>query len=110
MNWLAIIAGLFLAQTPPREPTVIACKFERLPLMVMVLRGGMGADDNTLQIGQDAPVKLNVGSTLMTAERDAQEFTFSLRLPASVSVSAPGNDTQTYDGECVVAAQSEQPR
>jgi hypothetical protein len=48
----------------------------------------MGADDNTLQVGQTKHVPLNVGSSLMTAQYGAQEFVFSLRLPANVSVTA----------------------
>jgi hypothetical protein len=79
----------------------IACKFDRLPVMLMIIRGGMGAKDNTLQIGSSPPVPLSVGSSLMLASSGAQEFTFSLRLPATVTVSAAGNDQQTFDGECV---------
>ncbi len=49
------------------------------------------------------PVPLSVGSSLMTAERGAQELVFSLRMPTNVSISAPGNDTITYYGECITA-------
>ncbi|WP_146226107.1 hypothetical protein [Phyllobacterium leguminum] len=83
------------------EPTVVACQFEKMPLMILTFRGGMGADNNTLQVGQTKPVELSVGSSLMAAQYGAQNMTFSLRLPANVSVSAPGQDTKTFSGECV---------
>jgi hypothetical protein len=87
------------------EPTVISCQFEHLPPMLMIVRGGMGANDNSLQIGQRPPIPLSIGSSLMLAEVGIQEFTFSLRLPASVSISAPRNDTLTYYGECISSLQ-----
>lgn len=110
-RWLApallVFAGSSLAATVSKasDPTVISCNFEHMPPMLMIVRGGMGADDNSLQIGQRPPVPLNVGSSLMSAEVGGQRFTFSLRLPASVSVSAPGNDTMTYHGECISSLQ-----
>lgn len=70
-----------------------SCNFEHLPPMLMMIRGGMGANDNSLQIGQRPPVPLSVGSSLMLAEVGIQEFAFSLRLPSSVSISTPVNDT-----------------
>ncbi|RWB93111.1 MAG: hypothetical protein EOQ56_35485 [Mesorhizobium sp.] len=87
------------------EPTIVSCQFEKMPPMILTFRGGMGASDNTLQVGQTKPVPLSVGSSLMSAAYGAQEFTFSLRLPASVSVSAPGQDTQTFHGECISSLQ-----
>lgn len=87
------------------EPTAVACQFEHMPLMLFILRGGMGADDNTVQIGQSEPLKLSVGSSLMSATQGNQDLTFSLRLPANVSVSAPGNDTMSYFGECISSFQ-----
>lgn len=87
------------------EPVVVSCNFERMPPMLLTFRGGMGADDNTLQIGQTPPVPLSVGSSMMLASYGAQEFSFSLRLPASVSVSAPGQDTKTFYGECISSLQ-----
>jgi hypothetical protein len=80
--------------------TVIVCKFENMPTMRLTIRGGMGASDNTLKVGKSKPVKLNVGSSLMIANVGAQELVFSLRLPQSVTVSAPGNNSLTYFGEC----------
>jgi hypothetical protein len=87
-------------QTAQSAATVIVCKFEHMPTMKLTLRGGMGANDNTLKVGKAKPVKLNVGSSLMIASYGAQELVFSLRLPQSVTVSAPDNDTLTYFGEC----------
>ncbi len=78
-----------------------ACKFEHLPLILIISRGGMGAKDNTVQIGDNRPVPLNIGSGLMITEFKGQEFVFSLRMPASVSVSSHETDTITYHGECI---------
>jgi hypothetical protein len=84
------------------EQVVVACKFEKLPLMLLTFNGGMGSEENTLQIGERTPVLLSVGSSLMVATVDAQEFVFSLRMPASVTVSGPGSsDNRTFDGECI---------
>lgn len=79
----------------------VACKFEHLPLMLFIFRGGMGADDNTVQIGQNDPVTLNVGSSLMIAKFQNQEFIFSLDMPANVSIHGRGSNTLTYHGECI---------
>lgn len=100
---LALLATspLLLCSAPASALSVTACKFEHLPLMLLINRGGMGASDNTLQIGDAHPVPLSIGSSLMLATVGAQEFTFSLRMPMNVSVSAPGNDTQTMYGECI---------
>lgn len=46
------------------EHTVISCKFEHLPPMLMIIRGGMGATDNSWQVGQTSPVPLNVSATI----------------------------------------------
>lgn len=100
---LALFAAspLLLFSSPASALSVTACKFERLPLMLIIARGGMGASDNTLQVGETPPVPLSMGSSLMLATVGVQELTFSLRMPSSVSVSAPGNDTQTFYGECI---------
>lgn len=100
---LSIIACAVFTLIAPlaSAASVTACKFDRLPLMLLVTRGGMGASDNTLQIGNEKPVPLYVGSSLMNASVGAQSLTFSLRMPVNVSVSAQGADTQTYFGECV---------
>ena len=94
-----------LLQSAAGEPTVVSCKFEHLPPMLLTFRGGMGANDNTLQVGQAPPVPLSVGSSLMVAEIGVQELTFSLRMPASVSIAAPGNDIITYYGDCISSLQ-----
>ncbi|ESX62685.1 hypothetical protein X759_34450 [Mesorhizobium sp. LSHC420B00] len=99
--WLLLLPTMATAA----EPTVVSCQFEKMPPMILTFRGGMGADDNSLQVGQTKPVPMSVGSNLMTAAYGAQEFTFSLRLPANVSVSAPGQDTQTFYGECISSLQ-----
>ena len=100
-----LISGPVLAAA--EEPTVVACTFEKLPLMIMTIRGGMGASDNTLQVGQTPPVPLEIGSGLSTATHGGQNFIFSLRSPASVTVYPAGNDSQfqTFDGECISTLQ-----
>ena len=98
-----LIAGPALAAT--QQPTVIACSFDKQPLMIMTIRGGMGASDNTLQVGQTPPVQLDMGSGLMIATYSAQEYTFSLRNPASVTVSGAGSAFQTFNGECISTLQ-----
>lgn len=89
------------------EHVVVSCQFDKMPPMILIFRGGMGGEDNSLQVGQTKPVPLSVGSSLMSAEYGAQSFVFSLRLPASVSVNAPGQDTQTFFGECISTLQQE---
>lgn len=107
LDRLAVAIALAMTTTTSvaAEPTVVSCRFEKMPPMILTFRGGMGADDNTLQVGQTPAVPLNVGSSMMLATYGAQEFSFSLRLPASVSVSAPGSDTATYSGECISSLQ-----
>lgn len=83
--WIRRGFSLPVGASAASEPTVVSCKFEHLPPMLLTFRGGMGANDNTLQVGQAPPVALSVGSSLMVAEIGAQELTFSLRMPASVS-------------------------
>jgi hypothetical protein len=96
---LFLLTSMVTQAEPLPKPLVVVCKFEHLPRMELTI--GSSQKSSTLQIGTENPVQLFVGSNLMTAEAGAQEFTFSLRLPASVTVSAPGNDTLTYEGECV---------
>lgn len=93
------------AHSEAEEPKVIACIFEKQPLMIMIVRGGMGATDNTLQIGQAPPVSLEIGSSLSIATRGTQEFVFSLRPPASVTVNGAGSSSMTYGGECISTVQ-----
>ncbi len=82
------------------KPTIITCTFEKQPVMIMTIRGGMGASDNTLQIGQTSPVPLEIGSGLSTATQGGRDFIFSLRTPASVTVIHTGSADQTFRGEC----------
>ncbi len=93
------------AYSATKEPTVVACTFEKLPLMIMIVRGGMGASDNTLQVGQKPPVPLEIGSGLSIATHGTQEFIFSLRSPASVTVIRAGSDDQTFSGKCISTLQ-----
>jgi len=103
---LAFISPLS-AHSATEEPTVVACNFEKQPLMIMIIRGGMQASDNTLQVGQTPPVPLEIGSGLSTATHGKQDFIFSLRSPASVTVYPAGSDShfQTYNGECISTLQ-----
>ena len=102
---IATITSVLICTIPAfaGEPVVVSCKFENLPLMMLILRGGMGADDNTLQVGDNKPVTLGVGFGLSTAQYGAQEFVFSLRLPQTVTVSnnSSMNDYKAYSGECI---------
>jgi hypothetical protein len=84
------------------EPTFFSCNFEKLPTMLMAIRGGVGASNNTHQVGNGPPVELSMSSNIMIAEYGAQEFVFALRLPASVKVSNAGfeRSTMTNYGEC----------
>ena len=93
------------AHSATKEPTVVACTFEKLPLMIMTIRGGMGASDNTLQVGQTQPVPLEIGSGMSTATHGKQDFIFSLRSPASVTVIRAGSDDQTFSGKCISTLQ-----
>lgn len=90
--------SLFNAQAASSEDnlTPVACQFEHLPLMLMTIRDGMGGQNNTLQIGDNEPVPLFVGSSLMNAEFQGQGYVFSLRIPANVTV-----DSITYHGTCI---------
>jgi hypothetical protein len=101
LPWLLVISSQTRALA--EEPVVVVCNFQKLPVMILTFRDGMGGDKNTLQIGERPPVPLSVGSSLMTATNGAQEFVFSLRLPASVLITNQGSagTTVTYGGECV---------
>lgn len=100
-----MLAGTATTIAATEEPVIVSCQFDKMPPMILTFRGGMGAQDNTLQVGQTKPVQLSVGSSLMTAHYGAQQFVFSLRLPASISISAPGQNAQTYYGECISTLQ-----
>jgi hypothetical protein len=102
---LAFVLIFRPAHSATKEPTVVACTFEKLPLMIMTIRGGMGASDNTLQVGQTQPVLLEIGSGMTTATHGKQDFIFSLRSPASVTVNAAGSDSRTFSGECISTLQ-----
>lgn len=105
---LMLLAFAFISDpvhSATNEPAVVACSFEKLPLMIMTIRGGMGASDNTLQVGQTAPVPLEIGSGLSTASHGGQDFIFSLRPPASITVTRAGAADQTYRGTCISTLQ-----
>lgn len=94
--------GLALIGVPPPhpEPVILACKFEELPLMLIIIRGGMGAESNTLQIGQDPPVQIFQGSQFMSAEADGYELTFSFN-PTPLLTASDESSSETYKGECI---------
>lgn len=94
---------LFLPLKVSAQPVkvAIACDFEKLPLILILVKGGMGADDNTIKIGNNAPVPISIGSGLMSAEFQGQSYTFSLRLPANVSIDSPSTGSVTYHGHCI---------
>lgn len=89
----------------PTEPErIVACDFENMPLVLMRFRGGMGASDNTVQIGNASPLSLSVGSGLMSASDAPYDYTFSLHEPATVSVHHLGDsNSRTFYGECISA-------
>lgn len=93
---LPILLALASAQSVDK-PVVVRCQFKGMPPMSLTFYGGR---EGSLKVGKSKPVPLYVGSSLSTATYGAQELTFSLRLPASVTVSADGNDTKTYGGVC----------
>lgn len=87
-----------------RDETVVVCDFENMPLMIMRFRGGMGANDNTVQIGQGEPLRLSVGSGMMVASNAPYGYTFSLHEPATVSVHHQGDsNSRDFYGECITA-------
>lgn len=94
-----MLIPIILAAALASDATVLRCKFEKMPAMVLTF-SGVGNSDSSLRIGARGPFPMVVGSTLSTATVGAPEFTFSLRYPMSVTVSAPGNDTITYGGDC----------
>ena len=105
LNLLVFVLSAGPALATAKEPTMIACNFEKLPLMIMIIRGGMGASDNTLQVGQTQPVQLDMGSSMMIATYHSQEYSFSLREPVSVTVSRAGSDSRTFSGKCISTLQ-----
>ena len=102
---LGFVLTIGQAHSATKEPVVVTCNFEKLPLMIMTIRGGMGASDNTLQVGQTQPVPLEIGSGMSTATHGKQDFIFSLREPASVTVIRAGAADQTFSGECISTLQ-----
>jgi hypothetical protein len=97
-----LAASQSVAAEPP--PVVVRCKFEKLPPIKLVFPSQGGG---TMQVGTAKPVKAFVGSNLVTAEYGAQEMTFSLRLPSSVTISAPGQNAKTYNGRCTSSLRQE---
>ncbi|MFG6666972.1 hypothetical protein ACGK9R_07670 [Halomonas sp. HNIBRBA4712] len=92
-----IVGAMMYSQISPANEdeyidniTAVACDFEHLPLILMINRDGMGGSKNTLQIGSSRPVPLNIGSSMMSASFQGQEYFFSLRMPTSVTVDSAG--------------------
>jgi hypothetical protein len=98
---ITLISLLWVGIAAAEEPTFVSCTFDHLPLMQLIFRGGMGADNNTVQIGDHDPVQLSVGSNMMMATYHGQEYFFWLRLPYNVSIGGIGSDTKTYYGDCI---------
>ncbi|MBY5472932.1 hypothetical protein HFO86_22275 [Rhizobium leguminosarum] len=74
MNKTSLLAAALLSSSPllaasasAAEPVIVTCKFEKLPQMILIFRGGMGASDNTLQIGQTKPVPSRDDDVLIDA-------------------------------------------
>lgn len=101
--WISFLSLCILISQPLRaEETIVYCGFNTLPPMTMILRGGMGADDNTLQVGNNKLVPLSIGSSLSLAKIDGNEYIISWQYPASVTVAKldGSNAKFTRSGEC----------
>lgn len=81
------------------DESIVYCNFGGLPEMKLTIRGGMGASDNSLQIGNFEPVSLGVGSGLMSASFNDKSYTISWDYPASVTISE-SNGYYTRFGGC----------
>lgn len=81
------------------DVVALACKFERLPLMILTYR--WSEDRRTLQVGDNKPVPMIVGSGYSGAVFEGQDYSFWLRRPANVTISGRGSDAQTFNVECV---------
>ncbi len=92
---IAMAAATLTTSAIAREPIVLACAFKTQPPMILIYRGGMGADDNTLQVGQRRPVQLFQGSGFSTATVDDVEYTFSIGARSSVIIGK-----MTFGGRC----------
>ncbi len=86
------------------EPVFVSCKFERLPLMQFIFRGTSADGTSTVQIGNDTPLTLSIGSMFMSAtdEKTGTLYQYVLRVPANVDVRHQGaSDPQNFYGECI---------
>lgn len=96
----ASVPSASIAQTGAEaENVIVACKFERLPLMILTYRPTTGK--HTLQVGDTAPVPLESGTGYSSAEFEGQDYSFWIRRPASVTITGRGSDGQTFAGECI---------
>lgn len=98
---LSTVGGTLAQQGSAKEPKVVVCTFKGQPQIILTFRGGMGADNNTVQIGQHVTVPLAVGSSLSCVIADGKDYVFSLRSPASVTIGA-----KTFSGKCVSTLQA----
>lgn len=86
------------------EPIVVSCKFEKLPLMQFIFRGTSAEGKSTVQIGNDAPLQLTIGSMFMSAVdgKTGTLYQYVLRMPANVDVRHNGaSDALNFYGECI---------
>lgn len=86
------------------EPVVVSCKFEKLPLMQFIFRGTSTEGKSTVQIGNDVPLQLRIGSMFMSAvdEKTGTLYQYVLRMPANVDVRHQGaSDALNFYGECI---------
>ena len=72
---ITMTAGLLVNSNPTRaEEVKLYCSFDSLPAITVFYRGGMGASDNTIQIGGNAPVPLSIGSGFMSASLNGNSY------------------------------------
>ena len=72
------------AHSATEKPTVVACTFEKLPLTIMIFRGGMGASNNTLQVGQTPPVQLSVRPLRVSPPASSPPRLAATQLPSAI--------------------------
>ncbi len=94
--------AILTSQQTHAQETKVYCSFETLPPMTLVLRGGMGANDNSLQVGNNEAVSLSIGSSLSLAKFDGNEYIISWQHPASVTIAKldGSNAKFTRFGDC----------
>lgn len=79
-------ATLLVAASFPAVASTTICEARGLPQLTLRTAGGMGTGNNTLQVGNAAPVRLDVGSQFPIATYRGREYIFSLRRPANVQI------------------------